>query len=101
VISKVLLGRDRVSVIPYQVRYPQTFLGDQDDPQYKRDPWERFRASNSMANTPTKVYEAGVHGANSSRDLIESLDYDLVGTICFDYSFCNLFSSSSISYKLD
>ncbi len=63
--------------------------------------WEGFGTSNSIANTPTKVYEAGVRGVNSLGDLVKSLDYDLVGTICFDYSLCNLFSSSSISYKLD
>ncbi len=43
-----------------------------------------------------KVYEAGVHGAKSPGDLIELIDYDLVGIICFVYSLCNLLSSSSI-----
>jgi hypothetical protein len=67
----------------------------------KGTPWEGFRVSNSITNTPTKVYEAGVHGAKSPGDLVESLDYDLIGTICFDYSLCNMFSSSSIPYILD
>ncbi len=35
-ISKVLLGRDRASVIPYQIKYPQALLRGQDDPRYKR-----------------------------------------------------------------
>ena len=67
----------------------------------KGTPWEGFKASNSIASTPTKVYEARVRGVNSLGDLVEFLDYDLVGTTCFNYFLCNLFSLSSISYKLD
>ena len=67
----------------------------------KGTPRGRQRASHLINHTPTKVYEAGVQGAKSPGDLVESLDYDLVGTICFDYSLCNMFLSSSISYKLD
>ncbi len=65
----------------------------QDDLRYKRTPREGYRASNSIANTPTIVYEAGVCGAKSPGDL--------VGTICFIYFLCNMFSSSSTPYKLD
>ncbi len=101
VISKVLHGGDRISVMPYQITYPQTFLGGQHDPRYKRDPWEGYQASNFIANTPTKVYEDGVRGAKSLGDLVESFDHDLVGIAYFDYSLCNLFLLSSIPYKLD
>ena len=55
----------------------------------KGDPLEGFRTSNSIANTPTKAYEAGLRRVNSPGDLVESLEYDLVGTLCFDYSLCN------------
>ncbi len=67
----------------------------------KGTPREGQKASHLIANTPTKVYEAGVHGANSPGDLVKSLNYDLAGIACFSYSLCNLFSSSSIPYKLD
>jgi hypothetical protein len=77
------------------------FLGVKMIHGIKGTPWEGFRVSNSITNAPTKVYEAEVHGAKPPGDLVKTLDYDLVGVICFDYSLCNLFSSSSISYKLD
>jgi hypothetical protein len=67
----------------------------------KGTPGERQRASHLIANTPTKVYEAGVHGVNSPGDLVESLDYDLISIACFGYCLGNLSSSSSIPYKLD
>ena len=60
-----------------------------------------MRTSNSIANTPTIFYEAGVRGAKSPGDLVKLIDYDLVGIIRFVYSLCNMFSPSSISYKLD
>ena len=93
-ISKGLLGGNTISVMPYQITYPHIFLGVKmiHVHSIKGTPWEGYKASNSIANTPTKVYEAGVRGAKSSGDLVESLDYDLV---------CNTFSSSSIPYKLD
>ena len=67
----------------------------------KGTPRERQRALYLIANTPTKVYEAGVHEANSPGDLVETLDKDLISIACFGYSLCNLFSSTSIPYKLD
>jgi hypothetical protein len=67
----------------------------------KGTPREGCKASNFIANTPTIVYEAGVRGTKSSGNLIELIDFDLVGIICFVYSLCNMFSSLSIPYKLD
>ena len=67
VISKVLLGIDRVSVIPYQIRYPQTFLGDQDDTRYERDPlagvqdiqFNRQHTQQSLRSRSTRSQLAG------------------------------------------
>jgi hypothetical protein len=93
-ISKVLFGRDRIYILSYQIKYPQVFLGGQDDSLYKRDPQGGWKAYNSIANTPTIVYEAGVRGTKSPGDLVKTLDYNLVSIVWFDYSICNLFSSS-------
>ena len=100
-ISKVLLGRDIISVIPYRIKYPQIFLRVKMIHGIKGSPRERCKASNFITNTPTIVCETGVRGAKSLEDLVELIDYDLVGTICFDYSLCNMFSSLSIPYKQD
>ena len=67
----------------------------------KETPREGCKASNFIVNTPTIVYEAGVCGAKLPGGLVELIDYDFACIICFVYSLCNLFSSSSISYKLD
>jgi hypothetical protein len=56
----------------------------------KGTPREGYKASNLIANTPTTVYKAGVRGAKSSGDLVEYIDYDLVGIIEFVYFHCIL-----------
>ena len=50
----------------------------------KGTPWEGFKTSNSIANTPTNAYEAKLRGAKSPGDFVEPLDYDLVDTLYFD-----------------
>ena len=77
-ISKVLLS---------------VLLGDQDDPRYKRDPREGCKASNLITNTPTIVCEAEVRGAKSPGDLVEYIDYDLVGIIELVYFHCIMWFS--------
>ena len=68
----------------------------------KGTPGEGCKVSNLIANTPTTVYEAGAHGAKSPGDLVEFIDYDLVGIVGFIYSYCILwFFSILIPYKLD
>jgi hypothetical protein len=59
----------------------------------KETPREGYRASNLIANTPTIVYEAGVRGAKSPGDLVEYIDNDLIGIVCFVYFHCNLWFS--------
>ena len=54
-ISKVLLGRDRVSVILYQIKYLQALLGVNMIHGIKGTPREGCKASNFIANTPTIV----------------------------------------------
>jgi hypothetical protein len=56
----------------------------------KGTPGEGCKASNFIANTPTIVYETGVRGAKSPGDLVELIDYDLVGIVCFVYFLCNM-----------
>ena len=87
-----LLYRTRLNIL-------RTYLGVKMIHGIKGTPREGCKASNFIANTPTIVYEAGVRGAKSLGNLVELIDYDLVGIIV--YSLCNLFSSLSISYKLD
>ena len=59
----------------------------------KGTPRERCKASNLIANTPTIFYEAGVRGAKSPGDLVEYIDYDLVGIVNPIYFHCNMWFS--------
>ena len=88
VIYKVLLGKDRVSIVPCRVRY--VFEETKMIHSIKWTLWEECRASNLIANTPTTAYGARAHGGKSPGDLIESIDYDLVGIAIFVYSHCIL-----------
>ena len=56
----------------------------------KGTPGEGCKTLNLIANTPTIVYEAGVRGAKLPGDLVEYIDYDLVGIIEFVYFHCIL-----------
>jgi hypothetical protein len=67
----------------------------------KGTPTEGCKASNIIANTLTIIYKDEVHGAKSPGDLVGYVDYDLIGIVSSIYFYCNLWFSSSISYKLD
>jgi hypothetical protein len=59
----------------------------------KGTPGEGCKASNLIANTPTIVSEVGVREAKSPGDLVEYIDYDLVGIINFVYFHCIMWFS--------
>ncbi len=59
----------------------------------KGTPREGCRSSNFITYTPTIVYEAGICGAKSPGDLVEYIDYGLVGIVCFAYFHYNLWFS--------
>mgnify|MGYP003703027985 CR=1 FL=1 len=59
----------------------------------KGTPREGCKASNLIANTPTTVYEAGVHKAKLPGDLVIYIDYDLVGIADSAYFYCNMWFS--------
>ncbi len=59
----------------------------------KGTPREGWKASDFIINTPTIVYEAGVRRAKSPRDLVEYIDYDLVGIVDSVYFHCNMWFS--------
>ncbi len=90
-ISKVLLRRYRVFLL-YRTRsdVSESYLGIKMIHGIKGTPREGCKASNLIANTPTIVYKAGVRGAKSLRDLVEYIDYDIVGIIDSVYFYCNM-----------
>ncbi len=67
----------------------------------KGTPREGFRVSNFTTNTSTIAYKAGAREAKSPENLVESIDYDLVGIAEFAYSYCIPWFSILILYKLD
>ncbi len=83
-IAEVLLGKGRISGI-YRVglHISMSYLEVKVFHNIKGTPKDTLKTSHLIIHTPTKVYEAGVHGANLPGDLVEPLDHDLVGIACF------------------
>nr|BAD35331.1 hypothetical protein [Oryza sativa Japonica Group]BAD35401.1 hypothetical protein [Oryza sativa Japonica Group] len=83
---------ERIEFLLYRIRsnVSESYLEIKIIHGIKGTPKEGCKASNLIANTPTIVYEARVREAKLPGDLVEYLDYDLIGIIDFVYFHCNL-----------